>query len=97
MDKRLTIQDVFDKKEPKELGGYQSIFDFGKYIVSIVGGKQGLYGDFETTFEIAIIENRSGNFVTKLFCGGADVMSYCSSKEVEDILNIFTGVPTPKK
>jgi hypothetical protein len=30
------------------------LFDFGKYVVSIVGGKQGLYGDFETTFEIAI-------------------------------------------
>jgi hypothetical protein len=73
------------------------LFDFGKYVVSIVGGKQGLYGDFETTFEIAIIENSSGNFVTKLFCGGADVMSYRSGEEVEGILNIFTGVPTPKK
>ena len=97
MDKRLTIQDVHENKKIREFGGYQSLFDFGKYIVSFVGGKQGLYGDFESTFEIAIIENRSGNFVTKLFCGGADIMSYRSSKEVEDILNIFTGVPTPKK
>jgi hypothetical protein len=97
MDKRLTIQDVHDKKKLKEFGGYQSLFVFGKYVVSIVGGKQGLYGDFETTFEIAIIENSSGNFVTKLFCGGADVMSYRSGEEVEGILNIFTGVPTPKK
>ena len=97
MDKCLTIQDVHDKKKLKEFGGYQSLFDFGKYVVSIVGGKQGLYGDFETTFEIAIIENNSGNFVTKLFCGGADVMSYRSGEEVEGILNIFTGVPTPKK
>ena len=97
MDKRLTIQDVHDNKKPKELGGYQSIFEFGKYVVSIVGGTKGLYGDFETTFEIAIIEVKSGNFVTKLFCGGADVMSYRSGEEVEDILNIFTGVPSPKK
>jgi len=27
MVKRLTIQDVLDKKQPKELGGYQSIFE----------------------------------------------------------------------
>jgi hypothetical protein len=97
MDKRLTIQDVQDRKKLKEFGGYQSLFDFGKYVVSIVGGKQGLYGDFETTFEIAIIENGSGNFVTKLFCGGADVMGYCTIEKVEDILNIFTGAPSPKK
>ena len=97
MKTKLTIQDVHDKKKLKEFGGYQSLFDFGKYVVSIVGGKQGLYGDFETTFEIAIIEKDSGNFVTKLFCGGADVMGYCTIETVEDILNIFTGVPSPKK
>jgi hypothetical protein len=68
MDKRLTIQDVHDKKRVRDFNGYQSFFDFGKYGVSIVGGAQGLYGDFEQTFE-----------------------------EVEGILNIFTGVPSPKK
>jgi hypothetical protein len=97
MAKRLTIQDVLDNKKSKELGGYQSIFEFGKYVVSIVGGTKGLYGDFETTFEIAIIEVKSGNFVTKLFCGGADVMGYCTIETMEDILNIFTGAPSPKK
>jgi hypothetical protein len=97
MDKRLTIQDVHDKKRVRDFNGYQSFFNFGKYSVSIVGGAHGLYGDFEKTFEVAIVENGTGNFVTKLFCGGADVMSYRSSEEVEDILNIFTGVPSPKK
>jgi hypothetical protein len=97
MDKRLTIQDVHDKKRVRDFNGYQSFFDFGKYGVSIVGGAQGLYGDFEQTFEVAIVENKNSYFVTKLFCGGADVMSYRSGEEVEDILNIFTGVPTPKK
>jgi len=97
MAKRLTIQDVLDNKEPKELGGYQSILHFGKYVVSIVGGRKGLYGNFATTFEVAIIDKTSRNFVTKLFCGGADVLGYCSIEQVEDILNIFTGAPSPKK
>jgi hypothetical protein len=97
MDKRLTIQDVHDKKRVRDFNGYQSFFDFGKYGVSIVGGAQGLYGDFETTFEVAIVENKNSNFVTKLFCGGGDVKGHCSIEEVEGILNIFTGVPSPKK
>ncbi len=97
MDKRLTIQDVLNKKKVRDFNGYQSFFNFGKYGVSIVGGAQGLYGDFEKTFEVAIIENKSRNFVTKLFCGGGDVKGYCSIEDVEDILNIFTGAPSPKK
>jgi hypothetical protein len=97
MDKRLTIQDVQDKKRVRDFNGYQSFFDFGKYGVSIVGGAQGLYGDFEKTFEVAIVENKNSNFVTKLFCGGGDVKGHCSIEEVESILNIFTGVPSPKK
>lgn len=97
MNKRLTIQDVHDKKKLRDFNGYQSFFNFGKYSVSIAGGTQGLYGDFEKTFEVAIIENKDHNFVTKLFCGGGDVKGYCSIEEVEDVLNIFTGVPSPKK
>ncbi len=97
MDKRLTIQDVLNKKKVRDFNGYQSFFNFGKYGVSIVGGAQGLYGDFEKTFEVAIIENESRNFVTKLFYGGGDVKGYCSIEDVEDILNIFTGAPSPEK
>jgi hypothetical protein len=96
VNSRLTIQDVHDKKRVRDFNGYQSFFDFGKYGVSIVGGAQGLYGDFETTFEVAIVENKNSNFVTKLFCGGGDVKGHCSIEEVEGILNIFTGVPSPK-
>jgi hypothetical protein len=96
--KRLTIEDVFLNKVKVPFMGYQSTFDFGKYVVSIVGGHKGLYGDFKTTFEVAIIESNTGVFVTKLFCGGgADVLGHQSVDSVESILNIFTGVPSPKK
>jgi len=96
MRTRLTIHDVHDRKVLKPLSGYSSVFKFGRYIVSIVGGRTGLYGDFESTFEVAIINSQNGNFETKLFCGGGDVKGYCSIEEVESILNIFTGVPSPK-
>jgi len=47
----LTIQDVIDKRMVHPLGGYQSRFEVGEYEVSIVGGRHGLYGDFETTVD----------------------------------------------
>jgi hypothetical protein len=98
MNKKLTITDVFERKRKKDLGdGYFSVFDFGKFSVSIVGGQRGLYGDFKDTFEVAVIDNKSRNFVTKLFCGGGDVMGWQTAEQVENILNIFTGVPSPKK
>lgn len=55
MDKRLTIQDVHDKKRVRDFNGYQSFFDFGKYGVSIVGGAQGLYGDFEKLLKLPLL------------------------------------------
>lgn len=99
MSKKLTIQDVFDRRKIMDFtSGFKSFFDFGRYSVSIVGGKQGLYGDFIETFEVAIIDNTDKKFVTKLFCGGtSDVLGYLSVDEVENILNIFTGVLSPKK
>lgn len=97
MSKKLTISDVLDQKTNMEFGGYKSEFVFGKFVVSIVGGKKGLYGDFVDTFEVAIIDNQSHNFVTKLFCGGGDVMGWQTIEQVESILNIFTGVPSPNK
>lgn len=97
MNKKLTIDDVLKVKKSHPLRGYQSRFDFGRYLVSIVGGRTGLYGDFENTFEVAIIDNKDGSFVTKLFCGGGDVAGYCSKEEVEGILNIFASVPSEQK
>ena len=64
MDKRLTIQDVHDKKRTRDFNGYQSFFDFGKYGVSIVGGAQGLYGDFEKTLNHLFIFNGTAKQIT---------------------------------
>ena len=103
----ITIEDIKKWSKPHPLanvislkdrrGGRMSRFGNKEIEFSIVGGDRGLYGDFEKTFEVAIVENKNSNFVTKLFCGGGDVKGHCSIEEVEGILNIFTGVPSPKK
>lgn len=97
MNKRVTITDVLNKKKRRPFGGFESFFEFEKYSVLIMGGDDGLYGDFIETFEVSIINNKTNNFETKLFCGGKSVMKYVSCGEVENVLNIFTGVPSPEK
>jgi hypothetical protein len=56
---------------------------------SIVGGDRGLYGDFEKTFEVAIFDRQSNNFVTKFFYPEAtdDVIPYMDANKVEELVN----------
>jgi len=84
----LTIQDVIDKRMVHPLGGYQSRFEIGEYEVSIVGGRHGLYGDFETTFELAIFD-KNGEFVTEKFInnGNGDVEGWLDKEQLMDIIN----------
>jgi hypothetical protein len=47
-----------------------------------------LYGDFENTFELAIIDRKTKNFVTKYFLNSHDdVCPHLSLKEVLEISN----------
>jgi hypothetical protein len=39
--------------------GRMFTMEIGNYILSIVGGAMGLYGDFENDFEVAIIDKES--------------------------------------
>lgn len=74
--------------------------NFGKFTVSICGSSTSdiFYGNFVDTFEIAIIDSSTKNFVTRNFLGGPhDVISYATVDQVEEIVNIFTGAPSPKK
>ena len=49
----ITIEKIkkWSKEHPNGGGRMTNIFNH-KYELSIVGGRQGLYGDFEKTFEI---------------------------------------------
>jgi hypothetical protein len=46
---------------------------------------------------VAIIDSRSRNFVTRLFYGGTeDALAYITREEVQRIVTMFEGVPSPK-
>ena len=72
-------------------GGKGRISRFGNNNVefSIVGGDRGLYGDFEKTFEVAIFDKESNNFVTRFFYPEAndDVIPYMDANKVEELVN----------
>lgn len=98
--KYLTADDIISlgEVENRIFGEVKKVnLSFDKVTVSILGSELDvIYGDFKNTFEIAIIDNKSGNFVTKLFLGGQDVIAWASRDELESIVNIFTGAPSPK-
>ena len=94
----ITIEDIkkWSKPHPmsKYLGngggnGRMSRFGTKKIEFSIVGGDRGLYGDFDTTFEVAIFDRKSNNFVTRFFYPEAteDVIPYMDADKVEELVN----------
>jgi hypothetical protein len=95
----ITIEDIKKWSKPHPLanvislkdrrGGRVSRFGNKEIEFSIVGGGQGLYGDFETTFEVAIFDRKSNDFVTRFFYpeGSDDVIPYMESSEVEKLVN----------
>lgn len=67
----LTIQDIIShSKEHSPLGGKRTVFETDDYIISIVGGRQGLYGDFVDDFELAILDSKTKEFMTQNFVEG---------------------------
>jgi hypothetical protein len=95
----ITIKDIKNWSKPHPLASVVSLKDrsggrisrFGNKEIefSIVGGGKGLYGDFENTFEVAIFDRKSNNFVTRFFYPQAtdDVIAYMESNEVEKLVN----------
>lgn len=65
--------------------------EIGDYIISIVGGAQGLYGDFVNTFEVALIDSTTGDFVTGVYSQrGDDVLPYAS---IDEINSLYYNIP----
>ena len=95
----ITIEDIKKWSKPHPLanvisikdrsGGKMSRFGNKKIEFSIVGGSTGLYGNFVDTFEVAIFDVETKNFVTKFFYPEAsdDVIPYMESSEVEKLVN----------
>jgi hypothetical protein len=95
----ITIQDIKNWSKPHPLANVISIKDrsggrvsrFGNKEVefSIVGGGRGLYGDFDKTFEVAIFDRTTNNFVTRFFYPEItdDVIPYMDADKVEELVN----------
>jgi hypothetical protein len=90
----ITIKDIIDGSKPHPLDGGKMTRLYNDEIeFSIVGGRSGLYGDFENDFEVAIIDKKSGDFVTKFFYpeGGDDIIGYMKSEDVVKLANQVLG------
>ena len=91
----ITIEEIKKWAKPhpshklRGRGGKQTRFGNNKVEISIVGGDIGLYGDFETTFEVAIFDVQTKEFITKYFYPDAthDILSYMNSDDVEKLVN----------
>jgi len=66
-------------------GGRIFRHQIGSYTISIVGGGQGLYGDFKNDFEIAIF-NSDGEFENIFLNGSENIQPYSSIEEINDII-----------
>lgn len=84
----ITIEQIKQNSIEHPLGGRQTRIVDEKYIMSVVGGRSGLYGDFVDTFEVALIDKTTKEFLKKPEIGlESDVSGYLSSKQVIDVVN----------
>ena len=90
----ITIKNIIEWSKPHPLdGGKMTRLYSDEIEFSIVGGRSGLYGDFENDFEVAIIDKKSGDFITKFFYpeGSDDVIGYMKLEDVEKLVNQVLG------
>lgn len=93
----LTVDDIIQNAQPHPFRGYKFTKNYGSVILSIVGGGDGLYGDFIETFEVGLINSKTNKFVTRNFYGGEDdVLPFISKDELQKIIDLLEGVPSPK-
>lgn len=86
----ITIEDIKDNsKAHSPLGGSKTVIKYKNILISIVGGRRGLYGDFDKDFEIAIISDKTKDFVTRFYNPEShdDVMAYVPGDEMMKFIN----------
>ena len=74
---KITIQDIIDMSVPhgyKE-SGRRSTIETERFILSIVGGSSGLYGDFKDTFEVPLKAVKSKNESFSIFIPDFNLIS----------------------
>lgn len=89
-----TFDNLEFEPHPNGLGGKIAQMELGNgYKISVVGGGRGLYGDGETTFEVAMF-NRMNEMIT---LGENDqVLGWQTMDEINEIIKKFDGQPILK-
>ena len=86
----ITIEDIKKNSKPHPIGSGRIVrYGNDKLIFSVVGGTKSLYGDFEQTFEVAIIDKETNEFVTDYFIEESNngVAAYISGEELVGVSN----------
>lgn len=99
----ITFEDILKKSQPHSIGeGKMVRYETPHIIISIVGGRQGLYGDFNETFEVALIDKKSGDFISDTlypeYCDSSgQIMPYITREQMLKVVNelMKEKVPAP--
>lgn len=86
----ITIENIIEWSKPHPLdGGRMTRIHNDEIEFSIVGGRSGLYGDFKDDFEVAVIDKKNGEFVTRFFKPelSDDVIGYMKKEDLEEFVN----------
>ena len=90
----ITVENIIEWSKPHPLDGGKMTRIYNDEIeFSIVGGRSGLYGDFENDFEVAILDRTTGDFRTRFFKPelSDDVVGYMPKNDVVEFLNQILG------
>ena len=90
----ITLENIIEWSKPHPLDGGKMTRIYNDEIeFSIVGGRSGLYGDFENDFEVAILDRKTDDFRTRFFKPelNDDVIGYMPKDEVVEFLNQILG------
>lgn len=89
----ITFEQVLEKSQTHPMGeGRMVRYETPQLIISIVGGRVGLYGDFNESFEMAIIDKKSNDFISdKLYSEYCDssgqIMPYVTREQMLKVVN----------
>ncbi len=85
----ITKEDIINWSKPHAIDGKRTVIETANIRISIVGGRVGLYGDFENDFEVAIMDTISNEFVTRYLYTEAndDIIPYMKSDDMVNFVN----------
>ena len=89
-----TFNDLKFGPHPVGMGEKIAQMELGNgYKISVVGGRNGLYGDGETTFEVAILD-RLGEMI--MLSENDQVLGWMTIDEVNEIIQKYDNEPILK-